>query len=101
MPYRYAGAECVGSLAFPTLIKKHQSLLPGGELMSTVDPELGTPQSAKAQAEPSVRCLRKNYFSTAIFKCDHEDGEHLNKALLDLAYAEREQGIAGRKSNAA
>jgi uncharacterized protein (TIGR02466 family) len=67
--------------------------------MSTVDPDLVAGRSAKAEAAPSGRLLRKNYFPTIIFQWDVEDSEHLNKTLLDLTYAERERDLAGNKPN--
>lgn len=44
---------------------------------------------------------RKAYFPTLIFQNDLENSEQLNKTLLDLTYAEREQGVAVNKSNTA
>jgi uncharacterized protein (TIGR02466 family) len=44
---------------------------------------------------------RKAYFPTLIFQYVVENSADLNKVLLDLAYGEREQGIAANKPTAA
>ena len=45
--------------------------------------------------------VRHNYFPTMVFQYDVPDCEQLNKSLLDLTYAERENGVAVNKSNTA
>jgi len=59
-----------------------------------------TSKARSAVTEPD-RFVRKNYFPTMIFQYDIEDSEQLNKTLLELVYAEREQGVAVNKSNTA
>jgi uncharacterized protein (TIGR02466 family) len=57
--------------------------------------------TARAEVARSDRFARTINFPTVIFQNDVEGGEHLNKTLLDLTYAERERGIAVNKSNTA
>lgn len=52
-------------------------------------------------AVPDDRFVRNNYFPTMIFQYDVENCDELNKTLLGLTYAERENGIAVNKSNTA
>ena len=60
------------------------------------------PSSARSGAVRAAEGFsRKLYFPTLIFQNDLENSEQLNKTLLDLTYAEREQGIAVNKSNTA
>lgn len=58
----------------------------------------------KAFPEPAIgpeRFVRNAYFPTMIYQFDVENCEELNKTLLELTYAEREQGVAVNKSNTA
>jgi len=58
-------------------------------------------KSTRAEASGSDRLQRTLYFPTMIYSYDVENAESLNKSLLDLTYAERENGIAVNKSNTA
>ena len=57
--------------------------------------------TATAEAIESDKFARKAFFPTMVFSYDVEGSESLNKALLDLTYAEREHGVAVNKSNTA
>ena len=65
------------------------------------DSESEVTSKARSAVTDPDRFVRKNYFPTMIFQYDIEDSEQLNKTLLELVYAEREQGVAVNKSNTA
>jgi uncharacterized protein (TIGR02466 family) len=69
--------------------------------MSLDDPRAARSKSAKVEVAGTDKFMRINYFPTMIFQYDVENSEDLNKTLLDLTYAEREQGPAVNKSNTA
>jgi uncharacterized protein (TIGR02466 family) len=63
-----------------------------------------SPDAVKGSAgiAASERFVRTNYFPTMIYQYDVENSQPLNRALLDLTYAERERDQAGvNKSNTA
>jgi uncharacterized protein (TIGR02466 family) len=64
---------------------------------------VGIPDSGSTPkpASGSEEFVRHNYFPTMIFQYDVGGCEQLNKNLLDLTYAERENGVAVNKSNTA
>lgn len=70
--------------------------------MLTVNPNVAKEGSTRAGTTKSDRFVRNNYFPTVIFQYDVENCEPLNKAILDLTYAERERDRVGvNKSNTA
>src|SRR4028119_1674109 len=69
--------------------------------MSLDDPKVARTKSARPGVATSDRFVRKLYFPTIIYQYDVENSEQLNNTLMDLTYAEREQGIAVNKSNTA
>jgi uncharacterized protein (TIGR02466 family) len=69
--------------------------------MSPLDSRSERTSKAGSAVTDTDRFVRKNYFPTMIFQYDVDNSDDLNKTLLDLVYAEREQGIAVNKSNTA
>lgn len=70
--------------------------------MLTINPVAAKEAIAKGGMADSETFVRTSYFSTMIFQYDVENSEPLNKALLDLTYAERERDQVGvNKSNTA
>jgi uncharacterized protein (TIGR02466 family) len=55
----------------------------------------------KERTPAAAGFVQKLYFPTLIYQNDLAHSEQLNKTLLDLTYAEREQGVAVNKSNTA
>jgi uncharacterized protein (TIGR02466 family) len=67
-----------------------------------LNPDAITEETERAATAASERFVRTSYFPTLIFQYDIENSQPLNKALLDLIYAERERDRTGvNKSNTA
>lgn len=70
--------------------------------MLTKNPDTAKQGTGKSAVVGSERFARTNYFPTLIYQYDIENCTALNKALLDLTYAERQRDQTGvNKSNTA
>lgn len=69
--------------------------------MAPVMTDTGGDTSPEKRVSAATGLVQKPYFPTLIFQNDIEHCEQLNKTLLELTYAERENGVAVNKSNTA